>query len=272
MEPVVIDVDGRRFSVLREGPGAPLHVKTSQGKTFQWLPVCLDDHLRVLEKHVHANERGLSFDREGFCATLLEAAGVPEAFFEELEPLMLWWAAGGADVDVEPGIDEAGWIDLGAGRVKLRPWTWVERERAMRESTTVLPNGAQQFSLERYMLAMIRCSVVDVAPNGLTLDDVAAARLVDAVVAVNTSGGRDEDRMLGVGDAASQALAQTTLRLCKMLGWTPSQVWSLPAAELDRLMAMLRLTESAAVPVARAARPTGLASYPDAVVIQVEDG
>lgn len=272
MEPVVIDVDGRHFSVFREGPGAPLHVKTSRGEDLRWPPVRLDDHLRALENHVFTNERGLSFDREGFCATLLEAAGVAPELFEELAPLMLWWAAGAADGEVEPGIDEAGWIDLGAGRVKLRPWTWVERDKATRESTTILPNGAQQFSLEQYMQAMIRCSVVDLAPHGSTLDDVTASRLVDAVVAVNTSGGRDEDRILSAGDAAGQALAQTTLQLCKMLGWTPSQVWSLPAAELDRLRAMLRLTEMAAVPAARTTRSTGLADFPDAVVIQVEDG
>lgn len=271
MEPVVIDVDGRCFSVSREGPGAALHVITSRGEGLRWPPVPLDDHLRALEMHVHADDRGLSFDQKGFCTTLLEAAGTPQELFEELEPLMLWWAAGGADGEMKSGIDEAGWMDLNGGRVKLRPWTWVERDQAMRESTMKLPNGGQQFSMEQYMRAMIRCSVMDVAPKGSTLDDVVAARLLDAVVAVNTTGGRDEDRMLSMGDAAGQALAQTTLLLCKVLGWMPSQVWSLPAAELDRLLAMLRMTEMGA-PAARATRPRGLADFPDAVVIQVEDG
>ena len=123
MEPVVIDIDGRRYSVLREGPGAPLHVLSSQGAGFRWSPVRLDDHLRALEKYVLIDERGLSFDRAGYCATLLDAAGVPEESFEEFEPLMLWWSAGGGadkddeDCDVKPGIDDPGWIVLGAGRV-----------------------------------------------------------------------------------------------------------------------------------------------------------
>ena len=63
--------------------------------------------------------------------------------------------------------------------------------------------------------------------------------------------------------------AQKTLKLCASLGWSPSQVWEAPAAEVDRLLALIDLME----PKARkqSTKLSKLAQYPDTVVIRFEE-
>lgn len=268
--PFVVEVDENRFSVSLSAEGGPLAVETSAG-TRELRPLRLDEHLAALERHVHVDERGLRFDRRGFCREVLGASGISESLHDELELLALWWACGGEVGEVALAGDEDGFIDVGGVRAKLRAWTFAERERAMRESLERLPDGSEQLRLETYLHAMVRASVVALRPPDATLDEVATASLLDAVVALNTAGEREEDRMVRAGDPAAKALAETTLRLCRALGWTPSEVWALPAAEIDRLLAVLRLVEAPAAQP-RGGRPRGLADEPDAVVIQVEEG
>lgn len=268
-DPSFVEVDGRSFSVRAGGPGEALFVHTRAGESVRLPPWGFDDHLAALDRHVHVDERGLRFDQEGFSREVLGRSGVPAALFDELGPLSLWWAAGGAGRGAA-GPD--GWLELGSIRVRLRPWTWAERAEAVRASTTRRPDGAQEFSVERYLRAMVEASIAAVDPPGAEIRAVpgAAAALIDAVVALSVAGERVEDRMVGAGGESGRALSLTTLRLCKALGWTPSQVWSAPAAEIDRLLALLDAVEAQAAP--RAAQRTGLARHPDAVVIQVEDG
>ncbi len=100
-----------------------------------------------------------------------------------------------------------------------------------------------------------------------TLCGAAATAALDAVARVNAPA---DDLSHGPG---SDELARTTLRLCRALGWTPAQVWSAAATEIDALLALLERVEAPPPlqpPPPRApARPGGPASDPDAVIIQV---
>jgi hypothetical protein len=66
------------------------------------------------------------------------------------------------------------------------------------------------------------------------------------------------------------------------MGWTPSQVWAAPAAEIDRLLALLDAVDVSPAPAAgpaapatvvaaTSATPRRLADLPDAVLIRIDD-
>lgn len=274
--PSLIEVDGRHFAVHLGGPDASMAVDTSTGECVRLRRWRFDEHLRALDRHSGADGRGLRFDHDGFARDLLRDSGVPEPLHAELAPLALWWATGGAQ-EPASGSEPDGWLRVGALRVRLRPWSLSERSRAMGESLGSGPGGSRELSLERYLRAMLAASVVALEPAGVELsmlDGATTAVLLDAVVALNTAGEGEEDQRMRSADAEGRVLAQVTLRLCRALGWTPSQVWAAPAAEIDRLLAMLELVEgpSQVQAMAPVPRVPGLADHPDAVVIQVEDG
>ncbi len=273
--PSIIEVDGRSYTVHFGGRGEPVEVETSAGERVRLRLWRFDEHLRALERHTQADEHGVQFAHEDFSRELLRDSGVPDPFLEELAPLALWWATGG-NRETASRMEPEGWLRIGALRVRLRPWSFSERSRAMDESLTPRPDGSMELSLERYLRAMLTASVVALEPAGVELsmlDGATTAELLDAAVELNTAGARDEDLRMKAADAGGRALAQATLRLCRALGWTPSQVWAAPAAEIDRLLAILHLTEALAPTPAPAPerRTPGLSDYPDAVVIQVED-
>jgi hypothetical protein len=269
--PSSIEVDGRRFLVRVEAPGEALEVDTSGGERVRLGRWNFDAHLGALDRHAGVDAQGLRFDAEGFAWEVMRGLGVPPALMEELAPVALWWAASGG-YDASPGLRADGWLRAGSVRARLRPWTFAERSRALGESTVALAGGGQEFRLERYLRRMLGASIVEMEPAGVELsmlDGPTTAALLDGVLALNDSAGRDEDSRLKATDADSQRMARVTLRLCKALGWTPTQVWETPAAEIDRLLALLDVAE----PPARAPvrRTPSLADHPDAVVIQVED-
>lgn len=274
MIPSRIQVDGREYTVHFGGPDEPVEVVTSTGERVRLRPWRFDEHLQALERHAGIDENGVRFDHEDFARDLLRASGVPDALREELTPLALWWATGGARSEA-PRVGPDGWLQTGTIRARLRPWTFSERTKALDECLTPRSGGAVELGLEHYLRAMLAASVVALEPAGVELsmlDGPTTAELLDAVVALNTAGDGDEDARIQAADAAGRALAEVTLRLCRGLGWTPSRVWEAPAAEIERLLMLLDVTEAmipaaAAAPVHRAPR---LADHPDAVVIQVE--
>jgi hypothetical protein len=187
----------------------------------------------------------------------------------------LWWASGGDGLERR---DVEGGVELGGRRFRLRAWTQLERMRALSGSVETRTEGGTSFDAAAYLGAMLRASVQAMEPEGPGLEDLDAATtagLLDAVVALNVP---DAEEPGGLPDEAPGAkeMAAVTLRLCRALGWTPSQVWATPAPEVDRLLRLLDLTEGS--PVARsapapAARTGGsrLADHPDAIVIHIED-
>lgn len=270
--PEIIELDERCFAVRFEGSGAVV-CPQGGGETVRLGPWRFAQHVAALDRHAVAEGGKLRFDTAGFATEVLAASGMADMSPEPWTPVALWWAAG-APVDGHPRPRLNGdWLEAPNARVRVRPWTFVERSRAVSASISTRNDGSQEVSLERYLHALAAASVVEVDPPELSYDQIdgLAAALVDALVAISLEGRRIEDDLLDAGDAESQALAQLTLRLCKLLGWTPSQVWAAPAVEIDRLLKLLAMTE-----VREAARPSGrapsLADYPDAVMIRMEDG
>ncbi|MFE8599106.1 hypothetical protein [Archangium violaceum] len=269
----IIEVDGQRFRVRFEPLEGSLEVETSGGEPVRLLAFRFDAYLAALDRHVYVGAEGLSFDPGAFSREVLEHSGVPVALFAELSPLALWWAAAGSGAGPRAPTSD-GWVDVGSARVQLRPWTWVRRGRALSASVSTRDDGTRALSLERYLREMLSASVVATDPSAFSLESLSGpetAALIDAAVAMNIPGERLEDQLSRSHEPEGQALAHLTLRLCKALGWTPSQVWETPAAEVDRLLSLLDVVEVPA-PAAALAGASGLASHPDAVVIQVEEG
>ncbi|AKQ66590.1 hypothetical protein A176_003502 [Myxococcus hansupus] len=271
--PTSIEVDGRCFVVCVGAPGETLEVDTSTGERVRLGRWSFDAHLAALDRHASVNAQGLHFNAEGFAREVLCGLEVPAAYQTELAPVALWWAAVGG-YETSAGVQEDGWLRAGSVRARLRPWTFAERSQALSESTHPSEGGGKAFNLERYLRRMLQTSLVSLEPAGMALsmlDGATTSALLEGALFLNDTGGRDEDVRLKAADADSQAFARVTLRLCKSLGWTPSQVWETPAAEIDRLLTLLEMTEPSAPAQRPAQRAPSLADHPDAVVIQVED-
>ncbi len=268
-----IEVDGRRFVVCVGTPGESLEVDTSTGERVRLGRWSFDAHLSALDRHASVTGQGLQFNADGFAREVLRGLKVPVAYQEELAPVALWWAAAGG-YEASTGVQADGWMRAGSVRARLRPWTFSERSSALSESTHPSAGGGKEFRLERYLRRMLQASIVSLEPAGMALsmlDGATTAALLDGAFALNDTGGRDEDSRLKAADADSLAFAQGTLRLCKRLGWTPSQVWETPAVEIDRLLTLMELVEPSAPTARPVQRAPSLADHPDAVVIQVED-
>lgn len=223
-------------------------------------------HMEALRATTHAAGTDLRLDTRGLAAAVLAGADLPDDLARRLEPVALWWAAGGDDA--LPSLPEEGeWLDLGAaGRARLRPWS--ERQRFSALSAALSGDGDDTwFDPVTYLDGMVRASL-QVLDGPQALDEVDArgtAVLLHATVALNLAGDQ-EDPLLDGGPAAREWAART-LRLCQALGWTPTRVWATPAAEIDRLLRMLDVLQ----PPPRPTHAPRLSDHPDATVIHIED-
>jgi hypothetical protein len=258
-----LEIDGRTFVVRRfTGPIGPalaveLTSDSEGGGALHLRPWTLADHLSALDRHAFHDGHGPRIDPEGLAAEILARTSDPPLHPDTaaaLAPLALWWATGGDEADA-------------ALPVPMMPWTSLARARAL-DACTDRDTGALRVG--SYLSAMLRASTND-AIDPHTLSGAAAAATLDAVTRINAT---TNDLSEGPG---SEALAHTTLRLCRALGWTPGQVWSAPASEVDRLLALLdRIDRIDAPPPPpppgpQSARRSGLAAFPDAVIIEVGD-
>ncbi len=267
----LVEVDAVEYPVHFEGFHQPLHVWLRSGQSISLRPWTCGEHLAALGRHLKAGAGGVVLDTSAFCAEMLGREGLEGAQADEVAPLALWWAAGGGEPSARPGPE--GWLELEHCRVRVRPWTAGERLRAL--ARCVRGQGEERrFEAGRYLEAMLEASVQGVEPEGVdwrALDAASTVTLLDAVVALNVP----QEEELALMD--SPEVAASTLRLCRELGWTPSQVWATPAPEVDRLLRLLEASRGAAAPhsepVPRASGPRTprLSDHPDAIVIQIED-
>jgi hypothetical protein len=268
----ILDVDEVAYPVHFQGFHQELHVWLRGGEHVSLRPWTCGEHLAALGRHLRPGAGGAALDPAAFCGEVLARDGLVGARAEELVPLALWWAAGGGVAPVRAGAD--GWVELGPCRARLRAWTYGERLRALAVSTREEADGQRRFDTGRYLGAMLEASVKEVVPATCEvrgLDSASTVALLDAVVALNAG---------EVEATVSPEEAAVTLRLCRELGWTPSQVWATPAPEVDHLLRLLDAVQGprverpvpVAAPVARPvpASPR-LADFPDAIVIQIED-
>ncbi len=278
MPSTIAEVDGTVFTGRFAGFGQPLEVDVPIGSqpdaVVSLLPWRYRDHMDALRDCVFVTDAGIDLDRTRFVTHVLRHAAVPDERCDGLTPLALWWAAGGDPPTSRPAPGET--LDLGTWQVRLRPWSERERLAALLAARTEDAGGEAWLDAIGYLDAMVRASVTDIAPRA-TLDELdshATTRLLDAVVALNVPD-LDADPMLAGGPLARQA-ALNTLLLCRALGWTPSEVWAAPAAEVDRLLRLLALSQAdaAVAPVQpRSVQPRsrGLADDPRATVFRFED-
>lgn len=253
---LTLEIDGRRFAVRRlAGPGGPvLAVERPPGAAVHLRPWTLAEHLSALDRHAFHDGHGPRIDPDGLAAEVLARTSdtpLHPAQVAELAPVALWWATGGDEPDARP-------------HTTVQPWTSLARARAL-DACTDRDTGALRAG--SYLYAMLQASTGG-AIDPHALSGGAAAATLDAVTRVNAAA---NDLSEGPG---SDALAHATLRLCRSLGWTPAQVWSAPAGEVDRLLALLDRVEAprpAPAPQPAQPRPRGLAAFPDAVIIEVGD-
>lgn len=250
---LTLEIDGRQFAVRRlAGPTGPvLAVLRPPGDAVHLRPWTLAQHLSALDRHAFHDGHGPRIDPEGLAAEVL-ARTSDEPLDPEtcaaLAPVALWWATGGDDPDA-------------TSPATVQPWTSLARARAL-DACTDRDTGALRAG--SYLRAMVHASTGG-AIDPHALSGAAAAATLDAVTRINAAANDLSD---GPGSAA---LAHATLRLCRALGWTPAQVWSASAGEIDRLLALLDRVE-APRPPPPPRQPTprgGLASFPDAVIIEV---
>lgn len=258
-QPCVLDFDGFH---------RPLGV-TAGAFALTLPPWTYRRHMDTLRACTHASGTELHLDSAGLCAAVLAAPAVPDALRRQLEPVALWWAAGG-DEALPATPDDGEWLPLGAdSRARLRPWSERQRLAALNAALSHDADDGDDtwFDPVAYLDAMVRASLLQLdGPTPLdSLDARATAVLLHATVALNLRD--DEDDALLQGGPAAREIAARTLRICQALGWTPARVWATPAAEVDRLLRLLDLL----VPPAPAPRRRSLADHPDATVIHIDD-
>lgn len=269
----IVEVDGLDFRTCG-GDADARTLAAPSGARVTFRPWTLAAHLAACEAAMRIDAGTVRFDTDAFAAAVLAHCGADPDSFAELAPAALWWAAG-ADQPPPPPLGQGGWLPLTRGRVRLQPWTWADRCKAVDRSRV----GDRDFRLTPYLAAMLRATAVEADDVDLDrLAGVDAQHLLAAVIAVNTPQGPLEDTLAAAAPALADRLAADTLHLCRALGWTPSQVWALPAVEVERLLLLLARTAPAQAPApAPAPRPAApaphsrLAAYPDAIVIRVED-
>ncbi|MFG6456852.1 hypothetical protein [Roseateles sp. BYS96W] len=276
-----------RWAVRELEQGQVLEVSWPVGQadagTVHWPRWRYGDHLTALRAglsttgHRAGNDAAsarVHLDPRRYLASSPAFADLEEPSRRELLPVALWWAGGGDDAPtVLP--DAQGQLTIDGRPFTLRRWSHRERLASLlscldADDDDSATEDARHFDAVAYLDAMVRCAV---APglSGPALDELPARwalPLIDAVVALNVTQPQQEP-LPGTGPRAQAAAAQT-LSLCRALGWTPSQVWAAPAAEVDRLLALIALAEPRPAPRHETKRP-GLASHPDAVVIRIED-
>lgn len=230
----VIDIDGLVYAIDFQGFDKAMNARSSSRVEVQLLPWPLSVHLNALDECVVPTARGLALDTRELSRRVLVHSG--------------------------------GWYDCGGIRLHLRPWTSGERFQAMSHCRRADGDG-ERVDLGAYLRAMLATSVVTVEPARSLdeLDSGATRSLLEAVTALNVV----SPEALADSIPDTPEADRITLRLCRALGWTPTQVWATPAVEVDRLLRLL--DRNAASQTAAPTRVARLADHPDATVIRIED-
>jgi hypothetical protein len=262
----IIHIDGFSYHTDFTGFHTPMtaHIDNQASVSFQ--PWRLANHLRALGLCMVVSKDGLSLNHLALSQLVLQFNQIPEPLHAIYAPLALWWASGANTLPVLVSND---YYQLGSVHAKLRAWSCAERLSALANSKQESAQGTH-FDLVAYLNAMLVACVVSIE-NNLTLDELdsaASSALLTAITALNIRGTKASDDYL----LASKTAVATTLRLCRALGWTPTQIMATPAAEIDLILALLDSgVETTTPPVSNTLPSRSLAAYPDAIVIQVED-
>ena len=263
-----IKIDDATFNIHFQGFDVSLQVNTSSGTAVEFLPWYFSDYLSVLGRCVYPDREGVKLDGGRLVKEVFLHNKIQDDFHQELYPVALWWAVGG-EHQVSEIKDSA--VTLGEYEFQLRGWSAKERMDALARCLSEKTTDGLEFDFVQYIELMIRSSVVKIKPSIAieTLDAAITSELLESVTMLNVAGSLSEEIATWGSIPGLQQLLHSTLRLCKELGWGPSQIWSLPAAEIDRLIAMLDLLDTKQTkPVTHSSR---FSSDPDAIVINIEN-
>lgn len=282
----IIEVDGLPLAIHFEGYGRPLSARLPEGRSITLQPWSCREHLLALERNLRVAGGEIRLDEKGYALEVLTANGIRQELHQLAAPLALWWAAGGEGagaaceeetlaegVDREAGRPEgAGWLTLGGSRFLLKPWTEGERMKALMERIDSSPEGELSIDIVGYLELMLDETVAAADPperDYHDLDGSATRALISAVVELNVPRAGWAPELAERLGRAPVELAGNTLRICRLLGWTPSRVWETPAAEIGRLLDLLDIVEESGP--APTPPLTGLTAHPDTVIIKVEE-
>lgn len=232
---------------------------------FRPWPLC--EHLLALNECAVFSAAGLTLNVRAFGQRILDYCEAPPSLHPVFLPLALWWANGGEALIPNRQGDI---YQFSTFKARLRPWTGAERYAALAACQYQDQQGETRFNLGAYLLAMLEASVIELDPKQLSLaelDSAATNALLHSVSELNII----DSEALAESPLSSPRAAQQTLRICRELGWTPSQVWATSAAELDRLSRLLDIVHQqtdAATPTSTTSR---FAEHPDTVIIRIED-
>ena len=260
----IINIDSLSYHTNFTGFQNTMNAYVANQPVVSFQPWQLGAHLLALSNCLIISANGLGLNHQAFSYQILLHNNIPESVHAVYAPLALWWASGGNTV---PIIISADYYQLGNIRAKLRPWSCAERLLALAHCKKESKQGTD-FELAAYLSMMINVCVVTI-DNDLKLDEVDSASscaLLSAVIALNIRSANPVDESL----LNSKEAAQLNLRLCRALGWTPSQIMATPAAEIDLIVALLDKLEGGK-PTKSRMSASKLTAYPDAVVIQIED-
>jgi hypothetical protein len=259
----VIDIDGQHYTTDFQRFDKAMNARSAAGAEVEFQPWPLSAHLMALDACVVPTAHGLALESSEFSRRVLAHSGVADETQPGFAPLALWWASGG---ETKPTLLGGGWYECGGIRFNLRQWTGGERFLAL-SCCRMADGDGERFDMGSYLRALLEAVVVSIEPARALdeLDSGATRSLLEAVIALNVVS--TEAFADAIPDAPEAN--RITLRLCRALGWTPTQIWATPAVEMDRLLRLLdRLAASETAVPNRVAR---LADRPDAIVIRIED-
>lgn len=232
-------------------------------------------HLDAMRRHLVPGPAGLDLDGEGYAAEVLASTEAPVTRWGELVPLALWWATR-PDLDTASDVQDATLHD--GSRVELHDCTWRERLTAACEGLVQSPDGAA-IDVVRVMEGLLERVVERIeAPGGQcrswrALGGSSLVRLSSRLLE-RSSREAPFPELMGLDDAPEHA--RVLLELCRALGRTPTQVFALPATEVDLVRELIRRSDVAASLRALRrshSRPHApLHDAPDAIVIDFGGG
>lgn len=261
----VVEIDGFAYTLDFTGFEHPMNARLADYPRVSFQPWRFGEHLQALSVCLTVTADGLDLNETAFSRHILLINQIPSEWHDAYAPLALWWASGGG---AQPVALADGRYQLTNIQARLRPWCYAERLAALAKCQQTASGGAQ-FDVIAYLLAMLRHSLVELQPPQAleALDSAAGTALLAAVIALNIHGASPAfSALLNAPHAAANLL-----KLCRALGWTPSQVLAAPAPEMDLMLALIERVDNASPSSPATAAAQGMASHPDAVVIRIED-
>lgn len=262
-----IEIDDIAYRLAFSGFNKPMNAWSPNGAEIALQPWPLGEHLRTLNECAILTATGLKLDVQAFGRRILEYCKAPQPLHQLFLPLALWWANGG---EAPKPTRQGDVYQFSTFKARLRPWSAADRYAALADCQYEDEQGEIRFNLGAYLLTMLEASVLTLDPSHLSLaelDSASTNALLNTVSELNVI----DSEALAKSPLGSPLAAQQTLRLCRELGWTPSQVWSTPAAELDRLSQLLDITHPQTNDTASAGPTTTFTDHPDTVIIRIED-